>query len=559
MLPDSLRSCIVETANYFSFFTSVIGGTNGSNDKAPLSHIYSQMNKTTPYAVRNTSSLSVGVGNVSASVSGYARSNSTPNAASFLAATTQTLTLNQTQSSGPSSWLVNPTICDSASNSLSMTMMQNGQFVVAYTLQTTGQVKFAVYSSAGVLQNTYVVAATSANTVSGANPDGCIRCCTLPNGKLVIAYPSSSSVLAFAIYSSSYSLLTTFTYTGVAAQSLNTTTNYGFSLTALGYPSNRFAFAFNRSSTQQTLWAVYDDTGIQMGGAITGNNGCNNAQVYGLPNGAFFVTTTYTAGANIQVLSVIPNYDSTSYVEYNLYNGTNSGAPYANTGAASPAGTGAILVRDSAPSLIVSFRFGSMVASYATDGANVPESPANAGGVGVLADGTFVYYCYTYGGQYFVSNFTPNVYNQGGSTVQFNSLSTPYQNSVPSSGPLGVNMKIIGLYDNVAAFAYFDSSYNVNVGLLSVGTASYTGNITAGVTASNVAFYPSPSNGYYLAGVSASNCSAGGTGVIQTNGAATLNSQYPATTTSQAFDFTTLTISGVRGTIAGRNLVLKGS
>lgn len=118
---------------------------------------------------------------------------------------------------------------------------------------------------------------------------------------------------------------------------------------------------------------------------------------------------------------------------------------------------------------------------------------------------------------------------------------------------------MVNIYDNIYAFSYITTAGTIFLGFLNTVAATYSTNITAGVTPSNTALVPSPANGYYLAGVSASECAAGGTGVLQVNGAATLNSQYPAGTPSQAFDFNTPALDvGVRGTIAGRNMIISG-
>ena len=115
------------------------------------------------------------------------------------------------------------------------------------------------------------------------------------------------------------------------------------------------------------------------------------------------------------------------------------------------------------------------------------------------------------------------------------------------------------LFDRLYAFAYISSDNSLLLGAFSTANVTYSSSIVSGVTASTGALLPSPVNGYYLAGVSASECAAGGTGVLQINGAATLNSQYPAGTTSQSFDFNTPALDvGVRGTIAGRNMIISG-
>ena len=560
--PSETRNTIVETTNYYSVFGSNQTVSLPSNAYAPLSLVYAQTNKALT-VVRNTNLITTNVGNVSANVSGYARSNSTPNAAAFLATTSQTLTVSQAVSNGPSSWLVNPTILENA-NCLSMTMMQNGQYVVAFSKPTSGQVKFAVYNSAGVLLSTYTVASTSANTATG---NGVVRCCTLANGKLLIAYPTSSTSVTFALYTTSYDLEITAPYVGWSISNASVL-QYGFSISPVGFPANngRFAFAANQSGVNYCVGGLVESstmTGIANSGFQYGSAGQGH-QVYGLPNGSFLFTTLVT-GTGTYVGTMALDNTGTVWTNTNTYltgNNTAVSSSFGNYGAVAPNGTVAFMEYNITPSNLYLTRVQGLSQTGNTRSIAGFSGSYNAGGVGVMADGSIATFYYYTDNTRSANTWAPAIrYQSGDSLDTLTSISDPtlVPPSVNSLTPNGANVRIIGLYDNVAAFAYLDSTQTIRVGQMAVRTGSYSGSIVGGTTASNPAFYPSPANGYYLAGVSASNCTAGGTGVIQTNGAATLNSQYPATTTSQAFDFTSLTVSGVRGTIAGRNLVLKGS
>jgi len=563
-LPSETQNTVVETSNYFSIFTSTQASqpSGGTTTNAPLSMVYAQLNKALTQ-VRSTNNISTNVGNVSASVSGYARSASTPNAASFLAATSQTLTVNQPVSNGPTSWYVNPTILENA-NAFDMTMMQNGDFVVAFSKPTTGEVKFSVYNSAGVLQTTYTVASSSANTSTN---NGVTRCCTLANGKLLIAYPNTPTSVTFALYTTTYTLEITAPYVGWSISNTQQL-QYGFSISPVGFPANngRFVFGGNQAGVNQCVGGLVEsstmtgiaNSGFQLSGSL------QNHQVYGLPNGSFLFSAV--SGSNgTYVGTMAMDYLGTSWTNTStLYLGNATGAPTAagQVGAIAPNGTvGFLQYNVSNTNLYFARTQGNTSYYYARSIAGY-QNNVNAGGVGVLADGTlFTFYYYPNNTRSANAwcpalRYQPNDNLDTLSGIADPTLVPPGVNQLTPNGP---NVRVIGLYDNVVAFAYLDGTQVIRVGQMVVTAGSYSGSIVAGTTASNFAFYPSPSNGYYLAGVSASNCTAGGTGVIQTNGAATLNSQYPSTTSSQAFDFTSLTVSGVRGTIAGRNLVLKGS
>tara|TARA_R110001606_G_scaffold233157_1_gene380631 strand:- start:1345 stop:4203 length:2859 start_codon:yes stop_codon:yes gene_type:complete len=77
---------------------------------------------------------------------------------------------------------------------------------------------------------------------------------------------------------------------------------------------------------------------------------------------------------------------------------------------------------------------------------------------------------------------------------------------------------------------------------------------TAGVTSSQ-GIILNPVTSAFI-GVSATECAAGGTGVVQAKGAAILSSAYSASTPQENFDFREPTTKGVSGLINGRNVTL---
>jgi len=87
---------------------------------------------------------------------------------------------------------------------------------------------------------------------------------------------------------------------------------------------------------------------------------------------------------------------------------------------------------------------------------------------------------------------------------------------------------------------------------------TYPTTLVAGTTASNTTALSS-AGGVALLGVSTTSAPANGTGMVQINGSAQLNSDYSATTTGQSFDFGNPVTFGVAGTISGRNVTLIGN
>jgi hypothetical protein len=93
--------------------------------------------------------------------------------------------------------------------------------------------------------------------------------------------------------------------------------------------------------------------------------------------------------------------------------------------------------------------------------------------------------------------------------------------------------------------------------ILDALATNITTSIVSGVTPSSTIAL-SPATGYTLLGVSTAAAPANGTGTVQINGPAALNSQYSATT-SETFDFQNPVTFGVAGVISGRNVNLQGN
>jgi hypothetical protein len=109
------------------------------------------------------------------------------------------------------------------------------------------------------------------------------------------------------------------------------------------------------------------------------------------------------------------------------------------------------------------------------------------------------------------------------------------------------------------AFAYSA----VTTGYASFGSA-YTATYTNGVTVlTNSASY-TPSNGYYVLGVSLTTAAAGSTGMVATNGSANLAASYPVLPSNILFDSTGTAftarsaINAQRGNVIGTNVTLRG-
>jgi len=543
-----------------STFLTLIDNSYVSTGYTYHSMPYIQVNKTnvTATGIRRRFAANSSVGAVSAAVSGYARSASTPNSASFLAATTQTLTLNVPVSSGSTFVLAPYTAIGGGNiNSMALTDMTNGQFVIAYR-NTLNVVSFSVFNPSGTLISTTTVATNAAAQL--------VRCTCLGNGKLVVSWCTNSSTVNFAVYAANtYVLLATGVSAGGGFSDVGSwNSSAGHDIAPFGNDS--FVVGINNNSNGSVCVLVYDDSAVFQalvnGDAFGGNQNIRIASDaagdVAIRHYATSQSTGYTqyftrnATTNSLYFFQVSSVNSSGYSTQNYGEGCVM-TPYGTVVGATSAG-GSRRVAKSTPG---GGNLTTAIGSVDYNAAN-PCVGQNGEVVMIRIDGSPAWYRYSPSASQFAAggNVAPN----SNVSIDGTGLTITGQNTNTTCGS---QAQIVNLYDNIYAFAFIDggsnSSGSIRVGLLCTVASTYTTNITAGVTASNTALIPSPSNGYCLAGVSASECAAGGTGVLQVNGAATLNSQYPAGTTSQAFDFNTPALDvGIRGTISGRNVILSG-
>jgi hypothetical protein len=157
-------------------------------------------------------------------------------------------------------------------------------------------------------------------------------------------------------------------------------------------------------------------------------------------------------------------------------------------------------------------------------------------------------------------NASGNLYGFVNVASLASATATPLGNlsGITISATNGMQACITSSYGYNAVIAWINSG---NIGTFAIVNAypfNATQSITAGVTGSapTTPLNISSSSGYYLAGVAVTDCPPGGTGQIQTNGVANLNSQYSTATAFQGFDFQNPVTVGVKGTAAGRTVTM---
>lgn len=545
------KNTIIEGSTFISVFDNSFASTGFVYHTVPYYQI--DKNNFSTAGIRRQFPASVTTGSINAPVSGYARSNSTPNSAAFLATTTGTLTQTM-PASQDSTFVLTPYTAVGNTDVVcqALTEMNNGQFVIAFQL-ASGPVRFSVFNNDGSLVSTTTVSSTSTGSL--------VRCACLTNGKLLISWCPTSTSIQFAVYSTSYTLLATGTTSGATGAGItveqcnNQASAAGHDIAAFG--SNGFVVVFYNTG-QNFFVATFNDSVVYQNVATATNNGTmqglriasdNSGDVavkgFNATTNQGFVEWFLRNGSEYSIATYVLNTSST-------FNGQNFGEGIA----LSPYGSVFSFERNTsnrriARSMPGNSPFLQTIGAWDWNAAGVTVGQFGEF-ITIQMDNTAVRYS-----RYSPNSAAPGSYSgQSANAIVTNNLTiTDY--SVASSP--GSQAQIASLYDNVCAISYITNAGTIKVGLINTVAATYTTTTTAGVTPSGSALVPSPANGYYLAGISASECAAGGTGVVQINGAATLNSQYPAGTTSQAFDFNTPALDvGVRGTIAGRNVIISG-
>lgn len=496
-------------------------------------------------AIRNFSTSSLVTGVISSSVNTYARSGSTPNAASFLASTSTTLTKSiSQQSSSLASYVLAPTLVESAPCWFVYTrVMQSGQIVVLYTSTASPYpVKMAVYSSTGVYQTTY--------TVSTSSYGGVAKCCVLSNGNLVVVYmPVAGTTFTFVVYSPSFAVISTSTFTPG-------TTPYG--TVALGpdissMTNSRFAFSYYAGSSPS--WAVFDSSATQIAGSTISTSYNQGLSIGGTANGGFVLVGYQNGGS-----SIVYWYSNTSGNSFNSSFTSTFGSSNNQVGAPSIAvSPNGPLISYMTPSGSAGYTY--LVTPGTTYSSTFTGSTANANqvfGSTVMPDGSFVCVMLDNSTYYGWAQITPGISASSGSNSPYKSSTLNMTGAIPYSASSNPSVCVAALFDNQFVVVYRDTSTYPRIFISSTTAGTYSTTTVAGTTVSNPAYYPSQSNGYILKGVATTSAPAGGTGVVQTNGPAQLNSQYPSTTTYQAFDSTGTLIPGTKGTITGRNVNMTG-
>lgn len=544
----SYYTTVVEMASNVAFITAT-SATLLSMTQANIS----------TYAMRDFTSASQLVSTATATTAGYARANSTPNAAAFLAASSGTISSSFSVSGAISATLIQGAI---QINDIKTCVMPNGDIVIATTAAGSPYtVTFYVYNSIGtILKNTILVF---------TGDSGGLYCsiCALTNGNLVVAYNgnaagnTSSGTISAKIYNSSYALQSTTVLTS-GGNNLASGTTYTFGVSAM--INNRFVAGWWDNSNGPVARVFNSDATVYSSLVAPAGTSEVGTAVAGTADGGFVIRYNRNGVTGVGV-TWYKNTSGTTYSSTgsNNYSTTAQAASYNPQVAVATNGTVLSFYLDTSTN---SFP---MIMDTSGNQNNITGfNPATVSPRGIYAMCTMPNNNFTVlkldssaggSGQYVFAvvgagaggSITPIV---GNTAITFSAL-TPMQYQ-SSDGP---KPSMCATFDNQTVVAYLNTSNYPCFFLLNTAAATYTTSLVAGTTASLPAYYPSQSNGHVLKGVATTTATAGGSGIVQNIGSAQLNSQYPASTTYQSFDSTGTLIQGTRGTITGRNVNMTGT
>lgn len=420
--------------------------------------------------------------------------------------------------------------------------------VVQVCSDSSGNIYMTIVSNTG----TVVLAKTTVATdlYVGATSSGNFACCTLTNGNFVILWSYAPNVysLKFQVYSSA----------GVAGtlSTVNTAPATVYNLCASGLSGGGFVWIGSTASggsTNATFGAVNSSFGnLGYANLSSGlSSTCKAPQCIGLP-------ASY--GTNIWIAY---QYDTNGNSYKSLISANSGGTQgisvvttqYGDSGYSSK--TCGITVLTDGTIVIASPYYGNMYAEKYTY-----TKATNT--TGSLAYGSATYLTGAYGTQLF------STANNGYFCLADSAGGTPLTlKSIDSSNTVTSISSNIVSPDSVSWGTYSAVSWGGGVMSLlykapSTGYPTYTGYTsvpaTNGVTFLTGASY-TPTEGYYLMGVAATDAAANTTGQVIINGTAQLGSSYPTVTTPIYYSYQTTAsqpIFGQRGSVNATTVTLKG-
>jgi hypothetical protein len=526
---------VIDTGTYYGVFALSARNTT-SGDYFTLS----RFNKTTLLPVNYTDSTLTSGTTSAYAVSGYSRSGSTPSGAAFVASVSATATATVAQTSGSAaSFVAGPTQIASSGTFYDMdsTTFADGRFGFV-TRTSTGVVTAYIYTVDGSLITAFAVT-TGAATGSTVWYTKMVE---LADGKLVITYPTTGNVVNIAVYSTAYALLGSTSFTPGSSG-----TQYNIGLAAIS--GNRILVAYSNSSTY-CCFRVFSNAPAQLTAENIVLSTASSGFIRCAPQGNGFVIGFGISATSTKYYSYYESATNTwTSLSAYTYNGTTPGHTLNPKMNSHPA-----LLFDTTADNTAGSTTVMLCATSSTNFTNQFTVTGTAGSAGIFANTS----CVTSLGAIVLVQYNST------SVVSLNAYSGPNATSAGSAVSLSIAVASPYLYrltpnkGNRVVFSYLTTGGLPYFVIFDAQSTPLAIPITSGVTPSAPALALNQATGYTLLGVSTTAAPAGGTGTVQINGPATLNSNY-STTQSATFDFQNPVTYGVKGVVNGRNVNLQGN
>lgn len=483
-------------------------------------------------------------------VSGYSKERSTPASAAYLAAssTSTTETLDGTVSAATLVTDFTEVAGDSNAQKILGYELSNGNIFVAFI--STNGVNVQIYDSTYTRLSSLVVP-TSSNNHQAKTFDGAL----LDDGTIILVYYATNNTLSYSTYDGTGSQITNTTSLGVSVyQNLP---NGATAVAALRNQFNNalFAVSYQNSSGYPAVSIFASDYSTILhttGNLTTSSTSWDNAQLIcnniGVINWNFHNTSAqwrmgivydYQNNGSYGQAGELKSYSSATYRRDNF-------RPFMMK-------NGAVVLAASNSSgetkTIQIFGQADDTKSWRVedDNSNVTNVWGNL--YGVTGSGSAIRF----------NNATSyadprTLWSYYGLNTQFNTLRVTFGveytgNSTSNLGTIisskGDTAHIISRATNSSNFVFFkvrNMSEQAKIDVVQGTSISAPQTLDPNINS--------------FVGVSVTDCEANKSGVVQTEGAAVLNSSYLASTPSQSFDARRPTTNGVSGSITGRNVTL---
>ena len=501
----------------------------------------------TSYLPAGENSDSVIVDTAQVASSGYIKNSATPTSAKFYAAANSSVVGELPRTTNTAS-LVQPM---TSLGFVSATMMKaleldNGNIAILYGNSTVITLKI-------IDKNYNAISSTTIATTNSANGAYKIDLKRLTNKNIIICFPSSANytIIMGRVYDPT--MTTIVTADEVITDSGNSDSDQvAVSLTPIPYSDTKFVFTFKVSS--RFYHKVMESTDLsqvhaRVIGLATTPMAASQCQTVVDRQGYFYCNFTAESGGTYLIRSIL--HTSFLYLETFVtmrYGGaTNYTRRNSETCLLSDGTVMAPYAESSGQDSIRQLN-GTSTSDDNERSVNNSRNDNYGAIQGVTGDGQWFMYNNsnsTNGGVLWLTaqeGANPNFYAFGNYS---NGLTTgANQGEVGCTTPSSGSTAHIIAYSTVSSFS---------IAKVRIRAESYLLSTTAGVTES----LPVSLNGNNapLIGVAAQDCAAGEVGLVQTKGSASLNTNYPSST-SESFDFRTQTADGVKGFISGRNISL---